>query len=156
MSPVTPQPLWRETETGGCVIDREVIPAGFNVGAGIFSLHHRAESFPDPYRWDLERWISDGAKDEFQEKERIREISKSYAPFSVGPRQCIAKNFALMEMMLALAKVFWSLEFERVGTLGEGRKGLGEGREREDEFQIKGYFTSFVEGPEIRFKRRKI
>jgi cytochrome P450 len=156
MSPVATQPLWRETDPGGCIVDGESIPEGFNVGAGIYTLHRNAEAFPDPYKFDIERWIVDPEKDEAEEKERIKEITRSFAPFSVGPRQCIAKNFALMELMLAMANVFLRLDFEKVGTLGEGRKGMGEGREREGEFQMKSYFTSYMDGPMIRFKVRDI
>jgi len=156
MAPVATQPLWREADPGGCMVDGQQIPEGLNVGAAIFSLHHRPEAFPDPYKWDLGRWIIDPTKDEEAEKERIKEISRSFAPFSVGPRQCIAKNFALMELMLTLANVFYQLDFESAGTLGEGKEGAGWGREREGEFQLKSYFTSYMDGPMIRFKRREL
>ncbi|KAE9367264.1 cytochrome P450 [Stipitochalara longipes BDJ] len=156
MAPVATQPLWREVDSGGCIVDGEQIPEGYNVGAGIFSLHRRAEAFPNPYKWDLERWIVDPKKDEEAEKERIREMSRSFAPFSIGPRQCIAKNFAMMELTLTMANVFYQLDFESAGTLGEGKKGAGWGREREGEFQFKSYFTSYMDGPLIRFKKREL
>jgi cytochrome P450 len=156
MAPVAPQPLWREAEVGGCMVDGELIPEGLNVGSGIFSLQHNPEIFPDPYSFNFERWVIDPEKDEAEEKGRIREISRSFAPFSVGPRQCIAKNFALMELMLTMANVFVRLDFEKASTLGEGRKGLGEGKEREGEFQMKSYFTGYMEGPMVRFKRRSV
>lgn len=156
MAPVAPQPLWREAESGGCIVGGELIPAGLNVGAGIFSLQHNAEAFPDPYKWDIERWIIDPKKDEEKEKERIKEMSRSFAPFSVGPRQCLAKNFALMELLLTMANVFVRLDFEKVGTLGEGKKGMGAGRERQGEFQMKSYFTSYMEGPMVKFRVRHI
>jgi cytochrome P450 len=156
MSPVAPQPLWREVEAGGCMVDGQFIPEGFNVGAGIYSLHHNSVPFPDPYKWDIERWIINPAKKEEEEKDRLKEMSRNFAPFSVGPRQCIAKNFAMMELLLTMANVFVRLEFEGVGTLGEGRKGMGVGREKEGEFQLKSYFTSSMEGPMIRFKVREI
>jgi hypothetical protein len=156
MSPVATQPLWREAEPGGCIVDGHLIPGGLNVGAGIFSLHRNAEAFPDPYKFDIERWIIDPEKDEEEEKERNKEISRSFAPFSIGPRQCIAKNFAMMELLLTMANVFWRLDFEGVGKLGEGGKGKGWGREREGEFQFKSYFTSYMEGPMVRFKPREV
>jgi cytochrome P450 len=159
-SPVVPQPLWREAEEG-CIVDGELIPTGLNVGAGIYSLHHREEAFPNPFKYDIERWIINPEKDEEEEKERIKEMSKSFAPFSVGPRQCIAKNFALLELMLTFANVFWKLDFKNAsgvdGTLGEGGKEAGlPGRERVDEFQLKSYFTSHMDGPMVQFKRRDI
>lgn len=155
MAPVACQPLWRETEIGGCLVEGDFIPSGLNVGAGIFSLHHNAEVFPDPYKFDIERWIPHPDKDEAMEKERIKNMSKCFAPFSTGPRQCIAKNFAMMEIMLTMANVFFQLDFENVGSVGEGNESLGPGRDREGEFQMKSYFTSYMEGPMVRFTRRK-
>ena len=156
MSPVVAQPLWREADPGGCTVDGEFIPAGLDVATNIFSLHHNASIFPDPYTFKIERWIVDPMKDEEEEKERLKELNKNWAPFSLGSRQCIAKNFALMELSLAMANVFWRLDFEVVGKLGEGAKGMGEGREREGEFQLKSYFTSYMEGPMVRFKVRDV
>lgn len=138
------------------MVDGETIPAGLNVGAGIFSLHRNPKAFPNPYRYDIERWILQPGMNEEEEKNRIREMSRSFAPFSVGPRQCIAKNFAMMELLLTMANVFFRLDFEKVGILGQGKKGAGWGREREDEFQFKSFFTSYMEGPIIRFKKRAI
>lgn len=150
--PVATQPLWREVEEGGATIAGEIIPVGLNVAATIFSLHHSEIAFPDSYKYDPGRWIP---RDESAaDKERLKEMQRSYAPFSTGPRVCIAKNFAQMEMALTMATVFWRFDFERVGRVGEGRKGLGKGREREGEFQFLCYFTSHTEGPMIRFRKR--
>ncbi|CZR56731.1 uncharacterized protein PAC_06620 [Phialocephala subalpina] len=86
MAPAAPQPLWREAEAGGCVVDGDLIQASLNVGAGIFSLQHNVDAFPDPYKYDIERWIIDPRKGEVKEKERIKEMSRSWAPFFVGSR----------------------------------------------------------------------
>jgi hypothetical protein len=40
--------------------------------------------------------------------------------------------------------------------MGEGGKGLGRGRERVEEFQFKGHFTSHTQGPKVRFKVREM
>jgi hypothetical protein len=63
--------------------------------------------------------------------------------------------------MLTFANVFWKLDFKNAsgvdGTLGEGGKEAGlPGRERVDEFQLKSYFTSHMDGPMVQFKRRDI
>lgn len=160
LSPVVTQPLWREVEKGGAIIAGQYIPAGFNVGSGIYSLHHDPVAFPNPFKYDIERWIIHDGADEEREKEaeRIRQMQRSFAPFSAGPRQCLAKNFAVMELLLTMANVFYRLDFKAAvgeqGRLGEGALGLGYGRERRDEFQLKSYFTSHMEGPMILFKRR--
>lgn len=149
LSPVVAQPLWREVERGGAIISGHHIPAGTNVGAGIYTLHHNASAFPDPCIYDMNRWIADDSKDS-AEKERIKRCQRAFAPFSAGPRQCIAKNFAVMELILTMAIVVWRMDFESVGTPSE-EGGLGMKRE----FALKSYFTSHIEGPVIKFRRRE-
>lgn len=155
LSPVVAQPLWREVEKGGASIAGRHIPAGINVGGGIYTLHHNTSTFPSPYTYDIERWVVNEKKDAEEERQRIRERQRSFAPFSTGPRQCIAKNFAMMELMLTMANVFWRMDFENVGVLGEGGESMGLGREREGEFQLESFFTSHMEGPVIKFRRRE-
>lgn len=82
-------------------------------------------------------------------------MNRSYAPFSIGPRICIAKNFAQMELILTMAHVVWRFEFESVGTLGQGGEGLGERRQRVGEFQLHAAFISHTKGPMVRFRKRE-
>jgi hypothetical protein len=51
-----------------------------------------------------------------------------------------------MEMLLCLANLFYRLDFERVGDMGENDGG----------FEMKSYFTSYMEGPMVRFKVREV
>jgi len=153
LTTVATQPFWRQVEAGGAVIPGQHIPVGLNVGSTLYTLHHNLDIFPEPYNYDIERWIP--RDDSEEEKVRLRGMNRSYAPFSIGPRQCVAKNFAMMELLLTMANVFWRFDFESVGALGEGGEGLGMGREKKGEFQFKAFFTSHTEGPMIRFKRRE-
>ncbi|KAL3421802.1 cytochrome p450 [Phlyctema vagabunda] len=157
LTPPVTQPLWREVEDGGALIGGRFIPAGTNVSAGLFSLHHDPQVFPDPYQYDLTRWIGEQDDDE-----SLRERHRHFAPFSTGPRTCLAKNFALLELLLTMANVFVRLDFERaapgqhpLAALGCGGSNRW-GRQREDEFQLESYFTSHVDGPMVRFRRREV
>jgi len=78
----------------------------------------------------------------------------AYAPFSIGPRSCLAKPLAVLELTLALAHIIWRMDFESVNALGEGGPNMGTGRERRDEFQIIDMFSSNKQGPILRFRRR--
>ncbi|RDW62507.1 hypothetical protein BP5796_10809 [Coleophoma crateriformis] len=153
MSPVVIQPLWREVESPGASIGGQFIPAGMVVGSGIYSLHHDPVVFPDPYRYDIERWVV-GTPEEMKTRQH------HFAPFSVGPRQCLAKNFAMMEMLLTMANVVTRMDFKLpegdAAKVGGGGKGQGWAREREGEFQMKSWFTSHVNGPMITFKKRQL
>ena len=80
----------------------------------------------------------------------------TFAPFLIGPRSCVAKPFAYLEMSLAIARLVWSLDFIVADNTGEGKPGCGiMGRERKEEFQIVDMFSSSKEGPVLKFKLRE-
>lgn len=84
------------------------------------------------------------------------EQPSAFAPFLLGPRSCLAKPLAYLEMSLALAMILWTMDFETVDGRGEGKPGSGVmGRERKEEFQIVDMFSSSKEGPVLRFRRRE-
>jgi cytochrome P450 len=61
-----------------------------------FVMHRRPALFPDPERFDPDRWTP----------ERERALPKfAYMPFGGGPRVCIGNGFALMEAHLIVAAV---------------------------------------------------
>jgi cytochrome P450 len=154
IAPASPAPLWREVKTGGAVIDHQVMLAGTNVAATIYAMHHNAEYFPEPYSFRPERWIASMDNP----KEKIDAARVAFIPFSTGPRGCVGKPLAMKELTLTLARILWSLDFKMVegemGKLGEGGPGLGAGRERRDEYQLKGGFTAGKKGPVVQFRRR--
>lgn len=59
-----------------------------------YVVHHLPEFFPEPDRFDPERWTP-------EEKEKRPKFS--YFPFGGGPRQCIGEGFAWVEGVLILA-----------------------------------------------------
>ena len=70
------------------------LPAGTTVLMSQFVTHRDPRFFPDPLRFDPER---------FTPKARAARPRFSYFPFGMGPRQCIGEAFAWMEGILALA-----------------------------------------------------
>lgn len=79
----------RDYEVGGYKI-----AAGSLVLLSQFVTHHDARFFPDPYRFDPERWRGDARESRPQ---------FSYFPFGGGPRRCIGEGFAWMEGILLIA-----------------------------------------------------
>jgi cytochrome P450 family 9 len=63
------------------------------VNLPIFHIHHDPNYFPNPERFDPNRF-SDENKDEIQ--------PGTYFPFGSGPRTCIGSRYALMEAKLLL------------------------------------------------------
>ncbi|KAH8595992.1 cytochrome P450 [Bisporella sp. PMI_857] len=144
LTPPAAQPLWREAEPGGATVDGQFFPPGVNLGTSLYVLH-RTSSFASPNAYNPARWIPLNDSDE--EKDRIKNLSRSFAPFSTGSRQCIAKNFAMMEILTTLAIVLYRSDFEAVGTGKDGEDG---------EFEFKSYFTTHTKGPMLRFREREI
>jgi len=61
-----------------------------------FVMHRRPEYYPDPERFDPDRWTP----------ERERTLPRfAYMPFGGGPRVCIGNGFALMEAHLIVAAI---------------------------------------------------
>lgn len=72
------------------------IPAGTNVFLLQWVTHRDPRFFPDPERFDPERWRDDPIR-------RGRLPRFAYFPFGGGPRVCIGAGFAMMEATLLLA-----------------------------------------------------
>ncbi len=84
-------------------IDGYELPRGTIVLMCPHALHHRSDLWPEPQRFDPERFAPEA------EKARARE---AYLPFSGGPRTCIGNHFALMEGPLVLATLLRQQRFE--------------------------------------------
>lgn len=72
------------------------VAVGTDVVLWIYHTHHDARWFPDPERFDPER---------FADAARKQLPACAYLPFGVGTRTCIGKNFALLEALLILVCV---------------------------------------------------
>lgn len=76
------------------VIGGYLVPKGAYVFISPYVMHNNPEYFPEPDVFRPERFT----------KEFEHSLPKAaYVPFSMGPRVCIGKNFALMEARLILA-----------------------------------------------------
>jgi cytochrome P450 len=70
------------------------LPAGVIASAQIYLCQHRDDIWPDPYRFDPDRFCH-------------RRVSPyEFFPFGGGGRRCIGMAFALYEMKVVLARVF--------------------------------------------------
>lgn len=70
-------------------------PAGTETLFSIYALHRDPASFPDPLRFDPDRWLP-GAQEL---------PDGAYIPFLVGRRQCIGDSYAWMQMTATVAAI---------------------------------------------------
>ena len=96
-----------------------VIPMGHLMGMSPWATHRDGRYWPDPLRFDPERW----------NKDATRPPDLAYFPFSAGPYQCHGKELAMKEAVLILATLGqrWSYRPDRPGAQAE--RDLGHGAE---------------------------
>jgi len=81
-----------------CELGGYRIPAGSNIFILQWRTQRDARFFPDPERFDPERWREDPT--------RSGKIPRcAYFPFGGGPRVCVGASFAMMEATLLLAMI---------------------------------------------------
>ncbi|KIM95590.1 hypothetical protein OIDMADRAFT_133798 [Oidiodendron maius Zn] len=103
------------------VVAENAMVAGYHIPKGtVVSLHSLAayrspSNFANPNQFLPGRWI-DGV--ESSERDKNESLSTAFRgiiePFSVGPRNCLGKNLAWVEMRLILARVLRSFDLELV------------------------------------------
>ncbi|MEU4448285.1 cytochrome P450 [Actinosynnema sp. NPDC050801] len=81
------------------------MPAGTELIVSPHALHHDPRSFPDPGRFDPDRWLP----------ERVAEMPReAFIPFAAGVHQCIGSNFAITEITVVIATVLARVRLEPV------------------------------------------
>ncbi|CZR68634.1 uncharacterized protein PAC_18533 [Phialocephala subalpina] len=89
---------------GGCEIDGEWIPGGTQVSVHQWSLVRDPLNFWKPSVFIPERWLQNEVDGQFRDR------LETSIPFSYGPRGCLGRNLAYLEMRMVLAKMFWQYD----------------------------------------------
>ncbi|MBB5953583.1 pentalenene oxygenase [Saccharothrix tamanrassetensis] len=91
-------PAWLLTRkvTADTELGDHVLPAGTVVVYSPYLIHHRADLYENPERFDPDRW--DAAR-------RPAPPRIAFLPFAGGARKCIGDRFSLVEATLALASI---------------------------------------------------
>jgi benzoate 4-monooxygenase len=98
----------------GITLRGHFFPAGTVLSVPSYTIHHSKEIWgQDADEFRPERW------------DNVTEAQKNaFIPFSYGPRACIGRNVAEMEMALIGATVFKNFEFELRQVGMETREGF--------------------------------
>ena len=94
----------RECKQACAVTDELIIERGVDVSFPIFLLHRNPEYWPNPDKFDPER---------FNPNNEQSYPTFAYLPFGEGPRQCIGKRLALLEAKMTLVAILKNFHFIR-------------------------------------------
>ncbi|CAG8507788.1 3283_t:CDS:2 [Ambispora gerdemannii] len=87
-------------------INGTFVPKGTQIIASVYSIHHSKEIWgADVEEFVPERWLNEKNKSN---------LNRHFYPFGGGSRLCIAMNFSLMEIRIALAALMINFEFDMV------------------------------------------
>jgi cytochrome P450 len=98
-------PIWntQHIATEDVTVDGTFLAAGTKVTTSPYVMHRDKDVFEDPDSFKPERWLDN------------KELSKGeYYPFLFGKRQCIGKEFALMEIRVVLTKIIKMYKIELI------------------------------------------
>ncbi|PYH87680.1 benzoate 4-monooxygenase cytochrome P450 [Aspergillus ellipticus CBS 707.79] len=88
-----------------------VLPPGTPLSTSTWFVHRNPTIFPDPDRFDPERWIQAAARGE--------NLSRYLVSFMRGSRACVGMNLAYIELYLTTARLVRRFEFELHDTRAE-------------------------------------
>ncbi|KAL5583797.1 hypothetical protein FOVSG1_015148 [Fusarium oxysporum f. sp. vasinfectum] len=156
MSPPVPADLAREVQEGGIVVDGQYIPEGMKVSTASYCMHHNPDIYPEPFKFRPKRWIVDEKDECGVSSASVCLAESAFMPFSAGPRGCVGKNLAYLEMSLALAKVVYHFEIRRDNSsnLGGGSPDAIKGRRTVDQYQLGDIFVANRDGPLVQLAKR--
>lgn len=103
--PPSPASQQRVVPRGGATIDGHYVPAGTTVAVPPWVSTHSDVHFHEPDAFRPERWLGE---DERYGKDHLN----ASLPFGTGPRVCIGRNLAYMEMRLITANLLWNFDIE--------------------------------------------
>lgn len=81
------------------------IPSNSIVHIHIYDLHHNPTLYPDPDKFDPERFTVENSKNRHP---------FAYIPFSAGPRNCIGQRYAYLEIKIVIVEILRKFVLEPV------------------------------------------
>ncbi|KAJ5898140.1 Benzoate 4-monooxygenase cytochrome P450 [Penicillium tannophilum] len=117
-----------------------VIPAGTPVSQSNYFVHMDPTLFPEPEKFDPERWV--------QAAEKGEHLTRYIVSFTKGAKQCLGMNLAYAEIYMTLAHIVRRFELKPHKTTSEHlivRRELGVGYSLDMKFDIMAKVVGIIE-----------
>ncbi len=114
--PPVPGNTTRLTPPEGCMIAGYWVPGNICVMVNHWAASHYSGNFTRPYEFIPERWLGTSSLENNKKK--------VVQPFSIGPRSCLGRGLAHLELRVVLARLVWTFDIE----LSEESKDWDEGQ----------------------------
>lgn len=110
--PAVPNLSPRLVKAGGLVVGGKYIPPGTHIGTSLYAMMRNSRHFDCPDNFNPERWLSHC-------QSKILNL-EGFEPFGIGPRSCIGRNLAEIELKMTLARTLYNYDLQFCGkTTGE-------------------------------------
>lgn len=106
--PPLPGNLRRIVPPEGKLICGKWVPGGTLVAVDVFSANTSSHNFFLPNHFIPDRWLPSDEKQECFNNDKLDAVQT----FSFGPRNCIGRNLAMMEIKLILVRLLWQFDIE--------------------------------------------
>ncbi|KAK9442370.1 Cytochrome P450 [Metarhizium brunneum] len=103
--PPSPASQQRVVPPGGAIISGYFVPGGTTVAVPPWVSTHSTINFREPDAFRPTRWLREDA-------EFLHDHLNASLPFGTGPRVCIGKNLATLEMRLIASKILCNFDVE--------------------------------------------
>ncbi|KAK1636086.1 cytochrome P450 [Colletotrichum phormii] len=100
--PPVPTGLPRTVPEGGATIRGEFLPENTTVAVHQWAMYHNETNFKNPFLFHPERFLGD--------PEYALDRREAFQPFHIGPRNCLGRNLAYVEMRIMLARLLWNFD----------------------------------------------
>ncbi|OGM43368.1 hypothetical protein ABOM_008724 [Aspergillus bombycis] len=152
LTPGVPNGSPRRVLAGGLTVDGRHIPEGVTVASSLYVLLRKKEYFKQPDAFWPQRWIVD--PESGADEQSVRMARQVFCPFGLGPRSCIGRRLAWMDINVGLARIIFLYDMRlapRAPCCAANTTG------KRCEYHFKGYSTATPsQGTIAQFKRREL
>lgn len=111
--PTVPDGMRRQVPPHGAIVCGEALPGGTVVSFAPLAAYTNDNVFERALDFIPERWLAVPVAPKGKCAQDFKDKKDAFEPFSYGPRGCIGRTLAWMEMRIMVARLVWSFDISR-------------------------------------------